>query len=160
MSQIIFSIYFLFCDKKNPSKQTRPTPRIWKWQSDGSETQSLVRNRLDSVSSWVQGQRSFPWTLTIKQPSCGCWRSYWEPCKSNYSGCSQKGSYLCTHTQLLVFKVFYCLFPLNFTCVEHSRLVHIETRFVWFRTEWRGVWRKGSYGALAGRKGLNDLAPH
>lgn len=134
--------------------------RIWKWQSDGSETQSLVRNRLDSVSSWVQGQRSFPWTLTIKQPSCGCWRSYWEPCKSNYSGCSQKGSYLCTHTQLLVFKVCYCLFPLNFTCVEHSRLVHIETRFVWFRTEWRGVWRKGSYGALAGRKGLNHLAPH
>lgn len=134
--------------------------RIWKWQSDGSETQSLVRNRLDSVSSWVQGQRSFPWTLTIKQPSCGCWRSYWEPCKSNYSGCSQKGSYLCTHTQLLVFKVCYCLFPLNFTCVEHSRLVHIETRFVWFRTEWQGVWRKGSYGALAGRKGLNHLAPH
>lgn len=91
------------------------------------------------------------------QPSCGCWRSYWEPCKSNYSGCSQKCSYLCTRTELLVFKgrkICYCSFPLNFTYVEHSRLVHIETRFVWFRTEWRGVWVEGSYGVLAGRRGF------
>lgn len=56
---------------------------------------------------------------------------------------------ICVRVEVLALKnKSYCLFPLNFTHLEHTPLAHIETTFVWFHAECGVVWVEGNCGVV------------